>query len=546
LLNALGMKRLSMFLAAAALAAPAVGCLDEADPFAGEEIKSEDGKADASQLGVFLDATFEGKLLTDSSWDDKSTVADQLLYTVGQLNGFTAVGRVDKAEITNIQKTTVGGKTQITYKAKLPVLWNKRNGIPTEVELKLPLDISYSGQEAFATKYQHDCVDFGAHDVDAGSMFYYFRPRASGCTIAAGDVHAVTASLTPSPEQTTGKFPEYNKIWEDNTLNVVAIFGKYEDGATTAADAGIEGYNEFIGAMKSELATRQLTTVPASVPSNPGVASPDIEFNATLSDGKKVHVVALLTDNVNTGLQDPAFRARYESLSTRADFITYNGHAGLGSNIRALNAAGKWVAGQYVVVFMNGCDTFAYVDGSLNAAHKAVNPDDTTGTKYIDIVNNGMPAFFANMSESSLAMMRGFLSYSDPQTYEQIFTKISSSQLVMVTGEADNTFTPGGGGTPVAWAGLNETGSLAKSAKKSFTTPVLDAGTYQFAMTGTGDADIYVKVGREPSLSSYDCRPYKTGSNETCKVTLAQPTSIGVMVNGYASSSTFKVVGKKL
>src|SRR5690348_5933996 len=98
------MKRLSTILAAGALAAPAIGCVED-DPFAGEETKSEDGKADASQLGVFMDATFEGKLLTDSSFDDKGTVADQLLYTVGQLNGFTAVGRVYKAEITNIQKT---------------------------------------------------------------------------------------------------------------------------------------------------------------------------------------------------------------------------------------------------------------------------------------------------------------------------------------------------------------------------------------------------------------------------------------------------------
>src|SRR5262245_37581574 len=314
------MMRLSQILASAALIAPLAGCVDD-DPFAGEEVKSDDGKADSSALGVFLDATFDGKLLTDSSWNDKQTVLDQLMYTVGQLNGFTAVGRVDKAEITNIQKTTVGGKTQITYKAKLPIIWAKRNGIPGDVELSLPLDISYAGQEAFATKYKHDCVDWGAHDVDAGSMFYYFRPRASGCNIAAADVHSVTASLTPNPAQTTGKFPEYNKIWEDHTLNVVAIFGKNEDGATTASDVGIAGFNEFVNAMKSELGSHGLTTVPASVPSSPGVNAPDIEFNATLANGDKIKVVALLTDNINKGLQDATFRTRYESLSTRADFI---------------------------------------------------------------------------------------------------------------------------------------------------------------------------------------------------------------------------------
>jgi hypothetical protein len=539
------MKRLAYALSAAALAA-APACIDSTDPYAGEEVKSDDGKADASALGVFLDATFDGKLVTDSSWNDNQTIQDQLLYTVGQMNGMTAVGRVDKAVITNVQKTTVDGKTQITYTAKLPIIWSKAHSIPNTIDLKLPLDISYAGQDAFATKYKASCVDFGAHDVDSGSMFYYFRPKSSGCHLAAADVHATTATLAPSPTSTTGKFPEYNKVWEDGTLNVVAIFGKYEDGATTSSDAGIDGYNEFVGAMKSELSSHSLTTIPANVPSSPGVSAPDVEFNATLADGKKIHVVALLTDNVNTGLQNPTFRARYESLSTHADFIVYNGHAGLGSNIRALASAGKWTAGQYVVVFMNGCDTFAYIDGSLSQAHKAVNPDDTTGWKYIDIINNGEPAFFASMAGATMSVFRGLLAYDAPKTYEQIFTNIDDSQLVMVTGEQDNQFTPGGGGTPQPWAGITDSGSVAHSATKTWTTPTLDAGTYKFDMTGTGDADLYVKIGGNPTTSSYDCRPYKTGSNESCTVTLAQPTTIGVMVRGYASStSTFKLTGAK-
>src|SRR5262249_29026161 len=154
---------------------------------------------------------------------------------------------------------------------------------------------------------------------------------------------------------------------------------------------------------------------PPGVSEDPGVGSPDIEMSASLPDGRQLHVVALLTDNVNAGLMDSTFRARYESLSTRADFIVYNGHAGLGSNIRALASAGQWVAGQYVIVFMNGCDTFAYIDGSLFAAHQSLNPDDTTGYKYIDIVNNGEPAFFASMAGASMAMFRGLEAYDAPK-----------------------------------------------------------------------------------------------------------------------------------
>ena len=542
------MKRLATILATAALAAPVTACVtDEQEIDDGETVKSEDGKTDASALAVFLDMEFQGTLLTDSSWNDKSTIEDQLLYTVGHLNGDDAVGRIDRAVLSGITKTTVGGKTQIKYTVKLPVAWRKSNPVPATYEFKLPKDISSAGQSAFATKYSHDCVDFGAHDVDAGSMFYYFRPNASNCEVAAADVTTVSATVRPSPIQTTGKFPEYNKMWEDNVLNVVAIFGKYEDGATTASDAGISAYNTFISSMKQELATRSLTTVPATVPTNPGVSTPDVEFNATLPDGKKVHVVAMLTDNVTTGLSQPAFRARYESLSTRADYIVYNGHAGLGTNVRALAQRGKWVAGQYVVVYMNGCDTFAYIDDALNTSHKNVNPDDTTGYKYIDIVNNALPAFFASMSGATMSLFRGFLSYEDPKTYEQMFSRVDSSQLVLVVGEQDNTFTPGGGGTAQPWNGLNETGSVKKGDVKKYSTPTLAAGTYTFAMTGTGgDADLYVKIGREPTATSYDCRPYKTGSNESCQVTLAQSASVFVQVRGYSTTtSSFKLVGKK-
>jgi hypothetical protein len=49
-----------------------------------------------------------------------------------------------------------------------------------------------------------------------------------------------------------------------------------------------------------------------------------------------------------------AFDSGYETLSGRADLIVYNGHAGLGANVRALARKASWIAGQYVMVFMNG------------------------------------------------------------------------------------------------------------------------------------------------------------------------------------------------
>jgi hypothetical protein len=381
-------------------------------------------------------------------------------------------------------------------------------------------------------------------------MWYYYRPTKSGCDLAAADVYRATAEVTRSPINTTGKFPEYDKVWADNAFNVVAIFGKFEDGATTSSDAGISAYNSFVSEMKRELPARgTVTSTPATIPSSPGTSTPRVSWVTQMADGKTINVSAFLTDNVTDDLNnDPTFRAAYTQLSTRADFIVYNGHAGLGVNIRSLANEGSWVAGQYVVVYMNGCDTYAYIDSALNDAHKRVNSDDPNGTKYIDIVANGMPAFFASMSGATMSLFKGLVNYQDPQTYEQIFRTVDRSQVVLVSGEQDNTYLPGGGGGgggTGSWPGLNESGTVRKSESKNYVTPTLAAGTYEFDMTGTNDADLYVRIGRAPTTTSFDCRPYKNGSNETCKVTLPSDAAIYVMVRGWAQSSDFELVGSK-
>jgi hypothetical protein len=536
----------SLFLVSAALlAAPA--CVDQEDLYEGEGVKV-DGKADSSAQAVFVDAEFDGTLITDFSFDNRSTIQSQMFYTVGQLNGMNGVGRIDKATYTNVVKTTTAdGRVQIKYRAKLLVAWGNRNNVPATITLKNPLDVSSAGQQAFADKYKDNCVDWSAHDVTAGTMFYYYRPAASGCNLTASDLDTVTATLSPSPVQTTGKFPEYHKIWEDNRLEVVVIFGKDKDGAQENSDVGITAYNRFLGAMKSELSTRNLTTVPATLASNPGVNAPDVEFNATLPGGKSIRVIALLTDNIRTGLSQTAFRSRYESLTPKADYIVYNGHAGLGANVRAMANAGRWVQGQYVVIQLNGCDTFAYVDDALNRAHMQVNPDDTTGYKYLDLVNNAMPAFFHELSNTTMAMFRGLVAHDAPKTFEQIFVNIDADQVVLVSGEQDNTFTPGGGGNPMPWAGLNATGTVARNAEMRWNTPTIAAGNYEFSITGNNDADLYVRVGSAPTTTQYDCRPYKNGSAESCRVSLAQPAPVHVMVRGYSSAaSAFQLQGKKL
>lgn len=515
-----------------------------ADPSAPLQ-KGASGSADASAEAVVVDLAFSAELVTTHCFATRQTVQDQLLYTIGQLNGKNSVGRLDRLQISNLQQDTSGGACKLTYDARLPVAWGNKRDVPRELELILPRDVSYQGLERFTTSYKDSCVDWGAHDVDAGSMWYYFRPEARGCTLAEADIVRTTAAVSVSPVNTTGKYPEYHKVWEDDALEVVAVFGKYKDGATSG-DAGIDAYNNFVSAIRRELAPYTPTTIPADVPQSPGVAMPDIEIAASLPDGKRVRVVALMVDNVREG--GAAFEARYESLSSKADLIVYNGHAGLGANVRSLARMGQWVEGQYVIVFINGCDTYAYIDTALNEAHADVNPDDPEGTKYVDIVTNAMPSFFRSMAGATMAMVRGLLAHDEPRTYEKIFAEIDSAEVVIVTGEHDNTFVPGGdapGPVDPSWPGLSERGSLAADEDRRFATPKLPAGTYRFETSGSGDVDLYVRIGEAPSEDLYDCRPYLSGSSEVCEVELAAPAEVHVMLNAYGRAADFELTGAR-
>lgn len=60
---------------------------------------------------------------------------------------------------------------------------------------------------------------------------------------------------------------------------------------------------------------------------------------------------------------------------------------------------------------------------------------------------------------------------------------------------------------------------------------------------GSGDADLYVKFGSEPTTSSYDCRPYKNGNAETCSFATPSAGTYHVMLRGYTSYSGVTLTG---
>ena len=78
----------------------------------------------------------------------------------------------------------------------------------------------------------------------------------------------------------------------------------------------------------------------------------------------------------------------------------------------------------------------------------------------------------------------------------------------------------------------------ATSSEQHFQMAVpTDAEGIVIAMSGgTGDADLYVRFGSPPTTSTYDCRPYATGNNESCTGSDSNGT-YHVMVRAYSAFS---------
>lgn len=128
----------------------------------------------------------------------------------------------------------------------------------------------------------------------------------------------------------------------------------------------------------------------------------------------------------------------------------------------------------------------------------------------------------------------------------------------------------GGGGGPVCGNGVCEVGESASSCpddcgsssgELSNGVPVTNlsgstgsevfytidvpagASNLSFNMSGgSGDADLYVKFGSAPTISSYDCRPYLYGNNETCTFATPNAGTYHVMIRGYSSYSGVTLV----
>lgn len=137
--------------------------------------------------------------------------------------------------------------------------------------------------------------------------------------------------------------------------------------------------------------------------------------------------------------------------------------------------------------------------------------------------------------------------FSNPQAgdwYIMIHGYASGTSSYTLT--ASYTISGGGGGAGGGTGGIVTlsngqpvSDSVTRDQQKNYRINVAAGATQlNVQITGSGDADIYVKRGSQASFSAWDCRPYENGSSEQCSFPSPQAGDWYVMVHGYANGTS--------
>lgn len=94
--------------------------------------------------------------------------------------------------------------------------------------------------------------------------------------------------------------------------------------------------------------------------------------------------------------------------------------------------------------------------------------------------------------------------------------------------------------------GVAITGISGTEGSQRFYTLEVPASQTSLVFTlagGSGDADLYVRRGERPTITSFQCRPYSSGNSETCTFSNPAAGTWYVMLRGFAAYSNTSIKG---
>ncbi|MBQ4852668.1 collagenase [Pseudoalteromonas sp. MMG012] len=216
-------------------------------------------------------------------------------------------------------------------------------------------------------------------------------------------------------------------------------------------------------------------------------------------------------------------------------------------------------AGTYHIM-LRGYDNFTdvnlvgkYTTGNNNAA-----PTALTDGPYSGNVNTAIAMSSNNSSDSDGSIASRAWDFGDGSTSSSTnpsHTYSTAGTYTVTLTVTDNEGATASTTTTATISSASNGNSLDNGVVKlvsgttneeSIYTLVVPAGASNLTITtsgGSGDVDMHVKFGEAPTKASYDCRPWKVGSNESCTINNVQAGTYYIMLLGHNNYTDVQLVG---
>jgi hypothetical protein len=453
-----------------------------------------------------------------------SEISEQLYYLRGQLQEINGISNnpYAKIEITDITGTPQQGYV-VRYRANMQIAWPEETPLPSSFDAFIPRFGSEAGRTAFFDRYSRRCRT-GGDEIAARYYWYYYRIQSQNCTVRT-DIAETTlsspvsfpVSVVPSSEQTQGKFPEYDKIWDDEKLVITFVRGMsshssplptYDEGANHF-NLGIRRYLDTWGPPSSgNLSQEEIANEDFDFARN----KPQVQMKwDTIPEhpGKILDVMGFFLEEISA--MPSAMRVPFNQRVLESDIVVYAGHSGLGGNIRTFaGLPADFTRGRYQLFVINGCITYSYVDNTLLNRHGTKN-NAAQPTKYLDVITNAMPAYFMDLNQVDFAIID---STFNKLSYKDMLAKFPRVQRANVIGEQDNAF-------PQAFVEDLPTQSACNPSWGQITT-CLNPSESSFCPFGTTCAKKACKAGKLLDCPG-GCTANQTGSQDDCRASTQPP-----------------------
>ena len=387
------------------------------------------------------------KVKTSNKTDTLQAIDDQLRFVIGDfqsqtfLNSFHYPGAIGGERSIKVLDTTAleTGEYLVNYSFTGKVNFHNLVFASSDVRyvpLRIPLD-PYEVITSAMVEGKNECV---GEDSTRGSFFYYWDADRDKCPLK--DNHELVVRVTGKLEKianTRNTWPEYDRLYTTPVFKISVFFGYINDINFTAVnpeDEGFKSYQKFKSAMLDNGFKIAIEKV-----EGPGI---DLYTNFEKMIINEMGVEQKLILNVylsdtTWGSSDPSFLKAYTNALGDSSIVSYDGHSGLGRNLRVSNFPEAKLTSKYQLLYLNGCSSYSYYAQLYFAAKPG-------GSRNLDIITTGLPTPTTTSSQNMVAFLQPFID-GKFESYQSLLVGMENSNnnetyLSGVIGDEDNKFRP--------------------------------------------------------------------------------------------------------